>query len=67
MQQNVIVPTLTTIHPLLGVFVITDVQDILKNVCNGIQAKHHICLTDYDYDYILDEIKRRGGLSFKLL
>ena len=39
-------------------------------VCNRIQAKkaiqiHHIFLTDVDYDYILDEIKRRDKIYFE--
>ena len=28
---------------------------------------HPICLTDADYDYILDEIERREKLSLKLM
>ena len=52
------VPTRTIIHPFLDV-----VQDIPKTVCKMIQAKeavrrHPICMTDADYDYILDEIER---------
>ena len=64
LQQNIIVPTRTIIHPFLDVFRITDVQDKPKTVCNSIQAnkfiqRHPICLTHTDYDYLSDEIERR--------
>ena len=36
LQQNIIVPTRTIIHPCLGVVIITDIQDIPKTVCNRI-------------------------------
>ena len=57
------VPTRTILHPCIDVVRITGVQDIPKTVCNRIQAKksiqeHPICLTNADYDYILDEIER---------
>ena len=50
----------TILHPRLEVNDVTDFHDILKSVCNRIQAKkaisrHPICLTDSDYDYILEE------------
>ena len=37
---------------------------MLKSICNRTQAKkpisrHPICMTDSDYDYILEEIYRR--------
>ena len=68
LQQTIIVPTFTMIHPRLDVITIRDVQDIPKNVCNTIHAKkdlqrHPICMTDADYDYILDEIEHREKLS----
>ena len=58
------VPTLTIIHPCLDVITIIYVQDIPKNVCNGIQSKqdiqrHPIIMTDSDYENILDEIEIR--------
>ena len=37
-QQAIIVPKLTILHLRLAVFVITDVQDTPKSVCNRIQA-----------------------------
>ena len=65
MQHTIIVPTRTILHPRLDVIVIRYVQGIHKNVCNRIQAekyiqRHHIFMTDTDYDYILDEIERHG-------
>ena len=59
LQHNIIFPTHTIIRPRLYVVGITDVQDISKNNCYSIHAKnsiqkHRICLTDTDYDYILD-------------
>ena len=59
----IIVPTRTILHTHLDVIIIRYVQDIPKNFCNRIQLKkaiqrHPICMTDVDYDYILDEIGR---------
>ena len=70
LQQNIIVPTHTIIHPCIDVFIMKNVQDTPKTVCNRIQAKiskqrHPICLTDADYDYILDEIERRYKIEFE--
>ena len=58
------VPIRKILRPCLDVIIIIDVQDIPKNFCNMIQAKksiqrHPICITDADYNYILDEIERR--------
>ena len=55
MQQNIIFPTRTIIHPHLDVVGITDVQDIPKIFCNGIKEKksmqrHPIFLKDAYYD-----------------
>ena len=63
-------PTRTIIHPRPEVNTITDIHDIPKSVCNRTQAKksmsrHIICLTDYDYDYIVEEIGCQGKLSLK--
>ena len=62
LQQNIIVTTIKIIHPRLNVSGMKDVQYIPKTVCNIIQGKtiqrYPICLTDSDYDYILDKIKR---------
>ena len=59
LQQNIIVPTRTIIHPRLDVITIRYVQDTPKMFCNSIQEKestrrHPISMTDADYDYILD-------------
>ena len=64
MQQTIMVPTRTKLHPRIEVIIIGYVQDISNNLCNRIQAKksiqrHPIIMTDADYDYILDEIERR--------
>ena len=70
LQQTIIIPTRTIIHPRLDVITIRYVQDIPKNVCNRIQAKksiqrHPISMTDADYDYILYEIERREFFQFE--
>ena len=57
----IIVPTRTIPHPQLEVNAITDFHAIPTSVCSRTQAKqsisrHPICLTDADYDYILEEI-----------
>ena len=59
-QNHVItVPTRTILHPQLEVNSVTYFHEIPKIVCNRIQAKktisrHPICLTDSDYNYILE-------------
>ena len=68
LQQTIIFPTRTILHPRLDVITIRDFQDIPKTVYNRIQAKktiqrHPIGMTDANYDYILDEIERREKLS----
>ena len=70
LKQNIIVTTCTILHPCIDVFRITYFRDIPKTVCNKIQAKktiqrHPIFITNANYDYILDEIKRRGGIEFE--
>ena len=39
LQQNIVVPTRTIIHPYLDVARITYVQDIPKTVCSSFQSK----------------------------
>ena len=63
LQQTIIVPTCTILHPRIDFMTIRYVQDILKNVCIIIQSKksiqiHPISMTDSDYDYILDGFER---------
>ena len=59
-QHNIrTVPTRTIIHPQPEVNSVTDFHSIPKSVCTRTQAKEAIsrqpiCLTDYDYDYILE-------------
>ena len=71
-QQNfIIVPTRTIIHPRLEVNEVTDFHRIPKSVCNRTQAKksisrHPICLTDSDYDYILEETGRRDEIEVEI-
>ena len=60
-QQVITVPTYTILHPRLDVIEITDIHDIPKSVCNRTQAgksisRHPSCLTDSDYNYILEKI-----------
>ena len=68
LQQKIILPTRTIIHPPLVVIIIRYVQDIPKKICSRNVAKeaiqrNPIIMTDADYDYILDEIERREKLS----
>ena len=69
-QQHVItVPTHTILHPRIEVNAITDIPYIPKIVYKMTQAKknisrHPICLTDSDYDYILEEIGCRDKIEF---
>ena len=59
LQQTIIFPTRTIIHPRLEVIIIRYVQEIPKKLLsrneekNAIQ-RHPIIVTDADYDYILD-------------
>ena len=53
------VPTSTILHPQLEVNAITDFPVIPTSVCSRKQSKktisrQPICLTDADYDYILE-------------
>ena len=49
LQQTIIVPTCTILHPSLYVVIIRYFQDIAKNVCDRIQEKIHT-KTYYLYD-----------------
>ena len=64
------VPTHTILHPQLEGDAITDFHTIPTGICYRTQAKKSIsrqpiCLTDADYDYILEEIGRRDKIDFK--
>ena len=57
------VPTRTILHPQLEVNAITDFHAIPTSICSRTQEKKSIsgqpiCLTDANYDYILEEIGR---------
>ena len=62
-------PTRTIIHPQLEVDSITDFHAIPTSVCSRTQAKNPIsrqpiCLTDAEYNYILEGIGRRDKIEF---
>ena len=64
-------PTRTIFHPQLEVNAVTDFHEITKNVCTRTQknksiSRHLICLTDYDYGYILKEIGRWDTIEFEI-
>ena len=70
-QQHVItVLTRTILHPQLEVNAVTDFHAIPPSVCTRTQSekaisRHPVCLTDSDYDYILEEIGRRDKIEFE--
>ena len=62
-------PTRTILHPQLEVNAIKDFHAIPTSIYSRAQAKKSIsrqpiCLTDADYDYILEEIGRRDKIEF---
>ena len=64
------VPTCTILHPKLEVNAITDYNAIPTSICSITQAKktisrQPICLTDADYDYILEEIDQRDKIEYE--
>ena len=64
------VPTRTILHPQLEGDAITDFHTILTSICYRTQAKkaisrQPICLSDFDYDYILEEIDQRYKIEFE--
>ena len=64
-------PTHTIVHTCLDVFVVKDVHYITRSDFNINQTRkdlqrHLICLTDYDDDYILDEIGGRDKIEYKI-
>ena len=69
-QQTIIVPTGTIIHPHLDVIIIIYVQYISMNMCIRNQEKkaiqrHQVIMDDADYYDILDEIERHKKLFLK--
>ena len=64
------VPTRTILHPQLEGDAITYFHTIRTSVCSRTQAKKSIssqpiCLTDADYDYILEEIGCQYKIEFE--
>ena len=64
------VPTRIIIHPQLEGDAITDFHLIPTRICSRKQAKkaisrQPICLTDADYDYMLEEIGRIDKIQFE--
>ena len=62
------VPTRTILHPQLEGDAITDFHLIPTSICSITQAKKSIsrqpiCLSDFDYDYILEEIDQRDKIG----
>ena len=58
-------------HPCIDVATVKYVHDIPKIICNRNIAKqalwkHPICLTDYDHDYILEEIEHREKIELEI-
>ena len=58
-QHGITVPTRTILHPQLEVNAVTEFHAIPTIVCTSRQVKkaisrQPICLTDSDYDYILE-------------
>ena len=69
-QHFITVLTHTILHPQLEVNAVPDFHEIPTNVCTRTQTKQSmsrkpICLTDSDYNYILEEIGRQEILSLK--
>ena len=69
-QHFITLPTCTIPHPRLEVNAVTDFHALTESVCTRTQAKkiisrQPICLTDSDYDYILEENIRRDKTEFE--
>ena len=63
-------PTRTILHPQLEGDAIADFHLIPTSICSRTQEKKFIsrqpiCLTDADYDYILEEIDRQEKIEFE--
>ena len=63
-------PTRTILHPQLEGDAITDFHEIPTSICSRIQSKEAIsrqpiCLTDADYDYILEVNGCRDKIEFE--
>ena len=65
------VPTRTILHLQLEGDAITELHAIPTSICSRTQSKKSIsrqpiCLTDSDYDYILEEIGRRDKIEYEI-
>ena len=63
-------PTRTILHPKLEVNAITDYHTIPTSICSITQSKkaisrQPICLSDYEYDYILEEIDQQDKIEYE--
>ena len=70
-QNNIIVTTHIIVHPCLYVMSVTELKQIPKSVWDINQARntlqrHTIYITDYDCDYILDEIKCGYNVGYEI-
>ena len=70
-HRVIIVPTRTIPHSQLGGDAITDFHTIPTSICSRTQTKKEIsrqptCLSDFDYDYILEEIGRQDKIEFEI-
>ena len=64
------VPTRKIIHPQLEVNAVTYLHTVTTRLCTRKKANKSIsiqpiCLSDSDYDYILEEIGRRDKIEFE--
>ena len=69
-HQVTTVPTRTILHPQLEVDAISAFHAIPTSICSRTEAKKFIsrqpiCLSGADYDYILEDIGRRGKIEFE--
>ena len=70
LQQLIVFTTQTIVHTCLDVFVVKYVNDIIISAFNINQTRkdlqrHIIGITDYDNDYILDEIGGKDKIEYK--
>ena len=69
-QHVIVVPAHTIIHTCLDDMVVKYVQYITRSVCNRNKSKqalqiHPVYLTEYDHDYILDEIGNIDKIEYE--
>ena len=70
LQQTIMVPICTILHPRIDAITMRYVEDIHKIICNRIQGKQSIQIYPLskniaDYDYILNEIERLEKQQFE--